>query len=298
MPVKIITAPIQNAHIAYLGKKNAHCLGFTYPVEEYSNTSQALLVGKYNTLYRSLLQFDLSDLPFMLPIFSGMVSLLLFRNENYLLDKKLNVFQILSVWDEQQVSWQEQPLIAKKPVTSIRIGKDYLGYINMDITSLVQQWHSGEAANLGIMLKMEDENLQSLLGFYRKEYPNSLYWPQLKINYLMPCCPGPSSLPSQITDVISVTALHCLQSTGRREILLYHYSYLVINTGKVYPGQAYLEVSADGIHWERQSAVQVIQPGQQGSVSPNIIARYARLCYQTTAPEMTTPLMIYIQGRS
>lgn len=191
-----------------------------------------------------------------------------------------------------------QPIIAATPVTSIVIGKSYLGYIHADITSLVQRWHSGDAANLGFMLKMHDENLQSLIGFYRKEYPNSLYWPHLQLNFLAPYCPSHGSFPNKLTDQVSVTAMYSLQSAGLRDILIYDYSYLVTNTGDTYPAQAYLEASADSIHWEIQSSVQIIQPGQQRSFVPNIIAQYARLCYQTLESQATTSLMIYIQGRT
>jgi hypothetical protein len=298
MPLKIITAPQQNAHIAHVAQSSSHCLSFSYPSEEYSNHSQALLVGKYNTVYRSLMQFDLSNLPFIITIFSGILNLRLFRNENYLLNKIIDVFQILSPWQAEQLSWKDQPLIMDKPAGSIIITPNYLGDINVDITNLVQQWHSGEAANLGIMLKMRDENLQSLVGFYRKEYPNSLYWPQLQMNYLDPCYPSPGLLPKRLTDRISITAMYTLESEGLRDILSYYYSYIVVNTGLSNAAKAYLEVSADKIHLEIQSAVTVIQPGQQSFFIPNIIAQYARLCYQTLALEATTPLMIYIQGRS
>ena len=88
-----------------------------------------------------------------------------------------------------------------------------------------------------------------------------------------------------------------VQFTLPVNILVYDYSYLVVNTGPA-PATAYLQISPDSTNWETQSDTKIINPGTLLSFVPNVIAKYARLGYRSQPASPNTTLQIYLQGRS
>ena len=96
---------------------------------------------------------------------------------------------------------------------------------------------------------------------------------------------------------VSVSTLPSVQFTAPFNILVYDYSYLVINSGAS-PAAAYLQISPDGINWETQSDTKAINPSTLISFVPDVIAKYARLGYRSQPASPNTTLQIYIQGRS
>ena len=95
---------------------------------------------------------------------------------------------------------------------------------------------------------------------------------------------------------VTVVTQDSIQCTSPIPILIYDYSYLVVNSGANI-AMAYLQASPDGATWETQSATKIISPGTLASFVPNVIAKYARLCYQSEQFSNSTTLTIYIQGR-
>jgi len=93
---------------------------------------------------------------------------------------------------------------------------------------------------------------------------------------------------------VTAIALSGIQFTSPIEVLVYDYSYLVVNIGGS-PAVAYLQISPDGTTWETQSDTKTINAGTLVSFVPDVIAKYARLAYQSPA---ITELQIYTQGRS
>jgi len=99
------------------------------------------------------------------------------------------------------------------------------------------------------------------------------------------------------TSVIVVTQ-DSVQCIAAIPILVYDYTYLVVNTGGVNAATAYLQASPDGTTWETQSATKTISPGTVVSFVPDVIAKYSRLCYQSLVSGNSTTLTIYTQGRT
>lgn len=103
-------------------------------------------------------------------------------------------------------------------------------------------------------------------------------------------------LRAPLDQVVLVTTQTTILCTSPLTVLAYDYSYLVVNTGET-PGIAYLQISPDSTTWQTQSATKIILPATMVSFVSNIIAKYARLCYQSKQSEPSTTLKIYIQGR-
>lgn len=96
---------------------------------------------------------------------------------------------------------------------------------------------------------------------------------------------------------VTVLVLSSIQFTSPIDVLVYDYSYLIVNIG-ANPAVAYLQISPDGTTWETQSDTKTITAGTLVSFVPDVIAKYARLAYQSQPGSLSTTLQIYTQGRS
>jgi len=96
---------------------------------------------------------------------------------------------------------------------------------------------------------------------------------------------------------VNVATLPAVQCTLPVNVLVYDYTYLVVNLG-ANAALANLQASPDGATWEIQSATKTINPGTVVSFVPDVIAKFARLCYQSQPASPNTTLQIYTQGRT
>lgn len=251
---------------------------------------------KGKDIFRTLLKFDLSQLPFALPIFSS--TLYLFPSSNYYdQPQAVQLFQVLSRWNQKTVSGNDFPLIAAAPVDSILKTKQCSCYLAFNVTPLIAQWQSNLSANLGVMVKTKCEmDANSLFSFCSSEFKDSSYWPYIEINYLEPekpkiPCVGPLDLQ------LSVETSDEISCTNSINTLCYNYSYLVVNNGDC-PATAWLQISPDGKIWLTETAIVKIPSKELCSLVPNNTAKYSRLCYTSAAPGQCTDLTVYIQGTS
>lgn len=141
--------------------------------------------------YRSLLQFDLCSLGcnFIPPnseICYAYLVLSIYRNE-VPYDIDVCVHQVLQPWAELGVTWNSQPGFDPSPVDCSTVSPGDFGELYFDVCSLVRGWYSGCIANNGILL-IGNEEINSLVGFFATEYPNSNLWPRLVVGYFQKCC--------------------------------------------------------------------------------------------------------------
>lgn len=290
MTIQIIKPPLMNT---YISGSDIHKL-MCSPPGRYS--SRELLIGKKSSkTNRALIQFDLSPLPLFLTITNSTLHIFLSCNEFPCTEKYLGVFQILSKWAKRKSHCTKEPLIASAPLDVIRITNQNTLFASMNITTLVQNWYTNQSANLGVMLQMMDESTNNLIGLCSRECEDSQFWPYLEVNIkdqalLDKCCK-----PIDLT--LHVVAQDHANFTKPLNILLFNYSYLIVNNG-IYPALAYLQVSCDGIHWQTESSVKTIVTGEMVSCVADTITKYARLCYQAQNINQHTELTIYIQGRT
>jgi len=290
MTIQIIKPPVMATFISYKDIHGRMCC----PPHRYR--SKELLVGKKTcTTNRALIQFDLSSLPLFLPITNSTLHIFLSRNDFPATPKSLGVFQILSKWIKKNTPCRKTPLIVPAPLDVIPITNQDNVFVSFNITTLVQSWYTNQAANLGIMLQMLDETTNNLIGLCSRECSDSQFWPYLKLNIKDPVVTDKCCRPIDLT--LYVTAKDHVNSTRPLNILLFNYSYLIVNKG-IYPALAYLQVSCDGIHWQTESSVKTIAPGQMVSCVADTITKYAQLCYQAQNTGQHTELTIYIQGRT
>ncbi len=279
MGVKVFKPPVRNITV---GNGLVH------------RNREALMVGKKRCLFHSLLQFDLSSLPFFLTILQATLNLYLYENYYPSVGKTLNVYQIISHWDEKTADFYD-PLCAQTPVTSMTFTSAYNIFLSFDITPLLTNWHTGRDANLGVLLKMNNETTANLVELYSKDFENSLYWPYLEVTFLDPSFSGGGSQPLEM-DVHVITS-DAMQTAATLNIIMFNYTYSVINTG-INSATVSLQLSPDNIHWYTDEPLQIAGPGQLIALVPNTINKYARLTYQSTHTGQSTNLTVFVRGHS
>ncbi|NLB89190.1 MAG: DNRLRE domain-containing protein [Syntrophomonadaceae bacterium] len=178
--------------ITFLPVKDAYVAEF-YPDENFG-CSPYLFTNRFQgcgDIYRTYIKFDLCSLlcnqiPPNSTIKHASLWFPLFRNEVPESNNTLYVYRVIQDWDEHLITWNNQPITAliADGSTVVTPSDDF---IYIDITHLVNWWYNGLYPNFGLQLRC-DEDFDSLLGFFSKEYPNSDYWPRLTVWYHENCC--------------------------------------------------------------------------------------------------------------
>ncbi len=267
------------------------------------NTTILQTGTNFKTQYRTLLQFDLSTLPFFSTITRGTLNVF-FVGEDPETTGTLGVFQVLSEWDPKTVTWSKQPLVSASPEDTIAIPNQAGTLVTFNITTLLQNWNTNRAANLGVMLKFIDESCCSLFAIAGKQHHDSRFWPYLELTFAnqlshsIPIDSGKLRATPLDQPPVSVTTAPAVQFTSAFNVLVYDYSYLVVNTG-ANPALVFLQVGPDGVNfWENQTAITTVNPGTVVSLVPDVIAKFARVGYQSQPASPNTTLQIYLQGRT
>lgn len=255
---------------------------------------KSLPVGKnQHTLFRSLLEFDLSSLPPQLTILNATLYLYISQNSAGCA-KTVAVHQILSKWCESCLSFRHQPLFNHNPAACAIIPSRHSSLASFELTALIRQWYHGAETNWGVLLKPANEDLPGAVIF--ANCPHAGVRPYLCIEYLN-SHPVDKGCRTPLDITLPVTTHTMLACTNPLTTLMFNYTYTVVNTGAA-PAIAFLEISPDGNHWETNGEVKTVCPGGQTSLVADYIIKYSRLCYHSAPAEPNTTLVIYIQGWS
>jgi len=256
--------------------------------------SPSLPVGRIGgKVFRSLIEFSPLRLPPGLKITNATLNLYLTSNTASKSPNTIEIYQLLSEWPEKCVSFKHQPLFKTTPASTTDITSQHTNPIVFGLTALVENWYNGTEANLGILLKAANEGKPAEIVFASKEFPNSKFWPYLKIEYLDPAQPDKPG-PPPLDVKLKVTTYNALDFTPSMNTLMFNYTYIVTNTGSA-PALAYFESSPDSHHWD-SDITKTINPGEQECFVPTYITKYSRLCYKSEHIDQSTHLIIYIQG--
>ena len=140
------------------------------------------------TIFRSYIEFDLSQLPDNSELFSATMSL--YHNptspdvghEN---DYTSVLQRVIDPWEENTVTWNNQPAVTTTneviiPATS-SLTQDYP---NIDVTNLVLDMLENPQSSHGFKLTLVDEVIFRSMKFASSDYSNSDLHPKLELCYL------------------------------------------------------------------------------------------------------------------
>ena len=154
---------------------------------------------------RSLIHFDLSSIPVGTTISEAKLNLYatgVLGNLDGHQGENASVLQrIVESWSPNTVTWNSQPEATALDQVVLAASSDpYQDYLEIDVTTLIQQMH--ESDNFGFLFKLIDESATNALLFCSVDHPNGEKHPTLEIKYVG----KPTFLPEQTTgkDIISI----------------------------------------------------------------------------------------------
>lgn len=165
-------------------------------ISEYYNsrnfgTDANLYSGNFmqaNDVYRSLLKFDLTQIPAGSTITSASLKLYVSRkdkNDTILPLQKITAYANKTDFSESTVTWNNAPEVDQtipypQPVTDADLNK----YVSIDITGLVKSWFAGSKPNYGVtVIGNYESTIDSIIGYKSKEYSDNTQKPVLEITY-------------------------------------------------------------------------------------------------------------------
>ncbi|MBW2964234.1 DNRLRE domain-containing protein, partial [Candidatus Woesearchaeota archaeon] len=111
----------------------------------------------------------------------------------------ISVRRIQDVWDEATVTWNNKPASGSYEWAANTLTDNY-GWIEWNITDLVQSWANGTWANRGIALTPDTVPAQTQKRFYSSDSTNAAYRPQLMLNYSIDDVPPDVDLTWPLND--------------------------------------------------------------------------------------------------
>jgi hypothetical protein len=147
-------------------------------------------VNSVRRIYRMYLQFDLSPLPSNAVVLDAKLALqpYLFPISIVTTPMQAGVFQVESPWEEDMITWDNQPICSNLAKDIIEIPYNPgINFVYWNISDLVQGWQDGNITNNGMMVRVVDENMDyGYIGFWSSDYSDVSKRPKLEVMYYIP----------------------------------------------------------------------------------------------------------------
>jgi hypothetical protein len=156
---------------------------------------------------RSLIEFDLSSIPSTSIVMDARLSLYNnpTSNENNGQHSSLSgsnaalLQRITSYWGESSVTWDNQPAPSSlNEVILPQSTSPYQDYLNIDVTTIVNDMVQNPSSNYGIMFKLITEIQWRAMIFASSDHPDSTLHPKLEVCYTSPTGINSISLNEEI----------------------------------------------------------------------------------------------------
>lgn len=177
---------------------------------------------------RGLFEFDLSSIPAGAVIGSATVSIYVGFNAFSPVSSRLtsvSLYQVTSDWTEMGVTYDTRPTWNTTQATSMSIPAGtgsggsipFNGYINGNITNLVQDWVDGDITNFGLVTS-DTYTTAGLLRIYAHEAAGTGNDPRLRVTYTYtpPPPPPPVATPEPATMLLLGLGLVGLAGVRRK----------------------------------------------------------------------------------
>ncbi|CDF57817.1 DNRLRE domain-containing protein [Thermobrachium celere] len=232
--------------------------------------------GRY--IYRSFVYFDLSSLPYNAFVTSARLQLFLLEDYFKCYSKNLYIYMLKEDFGEF-TTFNQQPKVCMERVNTNISYKKY-GLIEINITSFVQKWISGEVINKGLALKC-DENKKSLVAFGSKNNSQYSAIPKLHINFIK--SKEESEFYTRFVEVKEESFQLRFVNVGYSSIFdvskIIIGSFFIKNIGER-DVNVRVDVSSDGVNWIKDSEKQVY-PNQCDILVPKYYGKHYRIVTYT-----------------
>ena len=140
--------------------------------------------------YRSLIEFDLSNIPNGAIINSAKLSLYSYNSSglgSHSVRSGSNesvLSRITSPWEESNVTWNNQPTITTKNQVFLSTSTELIqDYLNIDVLNLIEDMIEKPNNNHGFLLKLSNEQYYRSLLFAASDHDNPNLHPKLEVCY-------------------------------------------------------------------------------------------------------------------
>ena len=192
--------------------------GGSYSLHNLGGAENFLEVGAYGISVRSLIKWDLSEIPNGSTIISAEISLYCYQD--YTGGQiTIDAYRMLTDWvegtlidqdrsldDPDSACWTEygygQPWAQngaggetdRDPIIESSVTGSGTGWYTWDITNAAQDWVDGYLDNNGLILQSRNEAVDNLKVFAPSEYLNQNYIPTLVVEYIAPSENNPPAI--------------------------------------------------------------------------------------------------------
>ena len=237
-----------------------------------------------NSLYRSLLEFDLSP---MIDHMDVQKALLGIHSASRCQSHNVAVvtpYYIRSQWEEAEVTWNNQPPI-NQSIRGVPV-RIMPGWNMLDITPVAQAWSNDADRNFGVMLKTR-ENSEDVVGFDIQRYQTM---PALQLFYEECNRHSPQGC---FYDVYPVSK-HVGHSHWKQSCDHNMYTFFVRNMGNS-EVELHVQISPDRGAVADENAQYKIMPHQSEAIVPQTFAFFTRLAFKTVEPHATSTIKVWFQ---
>jgi hypothetical protein len=255
-------------------------------------TGSSSFIGRYfvTSLYRFLVEFDISAIPAGTSISAANLKLYVFSVTNSSVGAEFRPYRVAADWGETTVTWNTQPSIGLESGDSALLKG--VGWYSWNVTSIVQGWVDGTYPNYGFLVKSaENIDFSTKSVYTREETVNPNLRPILEVQ----ADAAPVGLIRRhfANSLNTVTASLNYAYTAEQDVSSdSQFTFFVVNTG-ANAAIVKVQISPDGGYWLDNSPEYIVAPGQVQALLPLYFSRYARIAYKASAG--TANLSIYYQ---
>lgn len=184
--------------------------------------------------------------------------------------------RIQEVWSPTVVTWSNCPLY--DPVAITTFNSPPPGLLTLDITTLAQQWLSGEYEELGVLIKGDSSfNAGTFARAATTEREDSDQWPRIRVVYNMPAVVIGPIQPEFINTHVNLLVPAGGSTSNVQDVsLMSLVSAIVTNNGPDVVG-VHLEISADGSNYIVSGSTKTIAAGGTTNLVADIFALYLKV---------------------
>ena len=285
MPVLEITPSIKDASIAQ-----------NLPNENTGSAAVAWMGVYFNTsIYRFMIEFDIDNIPICQNINSASLRLYVNNASDSNSVGKFTPYRIINPWNENTVTWSNQPSYALVPSGSEAL-ITVTGFYEWDVTEIVRGWVMKIYPNYGLLLKSDEiENFTTKLVYTRNEVVELDLRPALRVDYditpIKLCSRGFAEVEEQYLTSTICQFTNSFDVSDKSII-----SFLVRNHGAD-EVDVQLQISPNGIQFIEDGREIQIAPQQTKVIVPYRFAKYMRLAYRSRGDGDPTSITLWYQGQ-
>jgi len=153
--------------------------------------ASAWTAGGRDLNVRGVIRFNLDSIPSNAEITSAKLSLFSYDSESNgthsTIDgsNKCLLQRITSSWEEQSVTWNNQPSVTTEHMAILDSSKNEIeDYLDIDVTVMIKYMQNNPIENFGFMLSLETEEKYRRMVFASSDNENSALHPKLEITYI------------------------------------------------------------------------------------------------------------------